>query len=68
MSALSVIGLCHCDDLHAILVPDESEVGFQKILERVVCGKCSTTVEDLKLVGSASFHGRMKYDLGLPVT
>jgi len=67
MSDLAIVGLCHCGSEHRISVPDEAEMRLEKPLERVVCGKCSCTVEDLKIVGNARFHGETKPDLAAKV-
>ena len=63
MPDLAIIGLCHCGSKHRVSVPDGDEMRFQKPLERVVCGQCTCTVEDLKIVGDARFHGDTKSDL-----
>ncbi len=62
MSDLAIIGICQCGDRHRVSVPDEDEMRFQKPLERVVCGQCSCTVEDLKIVGDARFHDHRKHE------
>lgn len=59
MAGLTVLGECGCGNKHPIPVPDQSEVWTQKDAERVVCGACETTVENLKLL-EPGVHARSK--------
>lgn len=67
MSDLAIIGLCSCETEHTISVPDEAEVRTQEPLKRVVCGKCSATVEELKIVGSVGSHTPKNTELAASV-
>ena len=57
MAGLTVLGECRCGIKHPIPVPDQAEVWTQKDAERVVCGACETTVENLKLLEPDSHAG-----------
>ena len=67
MSDLAIIGLCACGAEHEVSVPDEAEIRTQEPLKRMVCGKCSTTVEDLKILGSVGSHTTRNTELTVSV-